>query len=77
MIFSFRKFRKRMKFAVQLLVFTILIYYVLRAATNWIVPMERYKVPSGHFLKVFQQEALADQSQTLKERIAMFYWFGE
>jgi hypothetical protein len=77
MIFSFRKFKRRLNFIVQLFIFTLFMYCVLHIIANWIEPKDRYRTPDGHSLKVFQQAAVAEQHQTLKERLAMFYWFGE
>jgi hypothetical protein len=77
MVFSLRKFKRRMKFLVQLLILTILFYYSWNLITRWIEPSERYHAPSGHSMKVFQQEVIQEQQQSIKDRLAMFYWMGE
>jgi hypothetical protein len=77
MIFSLRKFKRRFYFVVQLFIFTLFMYCVLQLLTSWIEPKDRYRTPEGHSLKVFQQAAVAERQQTLKERLGMFYWFGE
>lgn len=77
MVFSLRKFKRRMKFLLQLLILTVLFYYSLNLITRWIEPTEKYRAPSGHSMKVFQQEILLEQQQSIKDRLAMFYWIGE
>jgi hypothetical protein len=77
MVFSFRKFKRRMKFLMQLLIWTLLFYYSMNLVARWLEPMERYRTPTGHSMKVFQQEVLWEKQQSIKERLAMFYWMGE
>ncbi|QGQ95976.1 DUF4227 family protein [Paenibacillus psychroresistens] len=77
MVFSFRKFKRRLKFLLQLFILTVLFYYSLNLVTRWIEPVQKYRTPSGHSVKVFQEEMLIEQRQTIKDRLAMFYWIGE
>jgi hypothetical protein len=76
MVFSWRKFKRRIRFLIQLLILTILFYYSLNLIARWMDPMEKYRMPNGHSMKVFQQEVIHEQ-QTIKERLLMFYWLGE
>ncbi len=77
MVFSFRKFKRRFTFIVQLFLLTLLFYYSLNLITRWVEPVEKYRMPSGHSLKVFQEEMLVEQRQTIRDRLAMFYRMGE
>jgi hypothetical protein len=77
MVFSLRKFKRRLKFIVHLLILTVLFYYSLNLITRWIEPVERYQTPTGHSMKVFQQEVLLEQQLSIKDRLAMYYWMGE
>jgi hypothetical protein len=77
MVFSLRKFKRRLKFIVQLLILTVLFYYSLNLITRWIEPVERYQAPTGHSLKVFQQEGIFEQQLSIKDRLAMYYLLGE
>ncbi|MEX2462096.1 MAG: DUF4227 family protein [Paenibacillaceae bacterium] len=77
MVLSLRKFKRRMKFLVQLLVLTIVFYYTMHFITRWIDPIQKYRIPTGHSLKVFQQEVILEQQQSIKDRLALFYWMGE
>jgi hypothetical protein len=77
MVFSLRKFKRRLKFFVQLLFLTVLLYYSLNLVTRWIEPVERYRTPTGYSVKVFQQEVLLEQRQSIIDRLAMYYWMGE
>lgn len=76
MVFSWRKFKRRMKFIMQLLILTILFYYSLNLLARWMDPMEKYRTPNGHSMKVFQHEVIQEQP-SIKDRLAMFYWMGE
>jgi hypothetical protein len=49
----------------------------MNLVARWMEPMERYRTPTGNSMKVFQQEVLWEQQQSIKERLAMFYWMGE
>jgi hypothetical protein len=77
MIFSYRKFKRRMKFLIQLLILTVLFYYSMNLIARWIEPADKYRTPTGHSWKVFQEEAVIEQRQSMKDRLAMFYWYGE
>jgi hypothetical protein len=77
MVFSFRKFKRRLKFLLQLFILTVLFYYSLNLITRWIDPVEKYRTPTGHSVKVFQDDMLLEQQQTIIDRLAMFYWMGE
>jgi hypothetical protein len=77
MVFSLRKFKRRLKFLLQLLILTVLFYYSLNLVSRWIEPVEKYRTPTGHSVKVFQDEMLLEQQQSIIDRLALFYWMGE
>jgi hypothetical protein len=77
MVFSLRKFKRRLKFVLQLLILTVLFYYSLNLITRWIEPVDRYRTPEGHSMKVFQEELILEQQQSIIDRLAMYYWMGE
>lgn len=77
MVFSLRKFKRRLKYILQFLVWTVLFYYSLNLITRWMEPVERYRTPTGHSVKVFQDEMLVEQQQSMQDRLALFYWMGE
>lgn len=77
MIFSFRKFKNRLKFLITLLLFAIIMYLAMGMINERIQTVPKYKQPTGSSMKVFQQEAIAEQQITLLDRLQLFYWLGE
>lgn len=75
MIIVFRKWMERLKFALLFVALTCLLYYLLMWVSPWLEPSEKYKEPTGRAVKVFQEEALANEG-TFSQRLRFFYWFG-
>lgn len=77
MVLSVRKWAQRFKFAALFVLCTYVLYRLLTAFHSWIEPGDdRYRTPTGKAVKVFQQEALAEKTFTMRERLRRFYWYG-
>jgi len=78
MVFSLYKLKQRIIFVLQLILLTLIMYYVIHLLQGWMEPTLRYKEPvGGHSIKVFQREAIIDQHQSIKQQLSLFYWTGE
>jgi hypothetical protein len=78
MIFSYRKTLARFRFFVLFILLTYLLYHALLIVTNWIQPIEKYKMPEGKAAKVFQhQHVNVIDSGSVSDRLRLFYWYGE
>lgn len=78
MIFSYRKMIVRLQYMLVFMAMTVILYQVLMAVSNWIQPVNKYKPPTGHSVKVFGQgEHVSFDSSSMSERLRLFYWYGE
>ncbi|WP_106768056.1 DUF4227 family protein [Paenibacillus faecalis] len=77
MIISIRKMVSFIRFAALFAVLTLFFYYVLSLANQWISPTEPYREPAGHAVKAFQFEKSMDTWVTPRDRLRLYYWYGE
>ena len=77
MIFSVRKWLERLRFLILFLAFTYFMVQVLNIVSTWITPVDRYREPHGKAMKVFHQDMSQVESESMKERLKLFYWYGE
>jgi hypothetical protein len=77
MIFFYHKWLARLRFVILFCTLTFLIYQVLLLLTNWSVPSDKYKPPSGKATKVFHHHTVLSESGTMVDRLRLFYWYGE
>ncbi|WNR42519.1 DUF4227 family protein [Paenibacillus roseipurpureus] len=78
MIFSYRKIIVRLQYMFIFMALTVILYQVMMVVTGWIQPVNKYKTPTGHALKVFGQgEHVSFESSNMGERLRLFYWYGE
>ncbi|WP_442601183.1 DUF4227 family protein [Paenibacillus sp. KN14-4R] len=76
MIFSIRKWIGRAKFIVMFVFLTYLLYHVMTIISGWIEPLDKYRHPSGNSVKVFQHRGVLQESDSMSERLRLFYWYG-
>ncbi|OCT12462.1 hypothetical protein A8709_32060 [Paenibacillus pectinilyticus] len=78
MIFSYRKLIVRLQYVFVFMALTIILYQVMMVVSDWIQPVNKYKAPTGHSVKVFgQTEHVSFDSNSISERLRLFYWYGE
>lgn len=66
-----------LKFALLFAVMTLIFYYMLGLVSRWIAPADPYQVPAGHAVKAFQPEAAREDRVAPRERLRLYYWYGE
>jgi hypothetical protein len=77
MIISFRKWIERAKFMFLFFLFTFILYHLFGFFSAWIEPAQRYKEPTGRAIKVFQQHEYFGDNVSMKDRLRLFFWYGE
>ncbi|MNR57233.1 hypothetical protein D3C85_1779640 [compost metagenome] len=78
MIFSYRKLIVRLQYILVFVALTVVLYQVMMAVSGWIQPVNKYKQPTGKSVKVFgQSEHISFDSNSISERLRLFYWYGE
>lgn len=79
MIISVRKWLDRIRFLIVFIALTYFMIHVVGWMSDWIAPVNRYRVPQGKALKAFQHGSLVDdiESDSVKDRLRLFYWYGE
>lgn len=77
MVFSIRKWTRRIVF---LVVFMILLFTVTggyRWLADAISPVHPYREPKGDALKVFVTDPDSPDTGNAADRLRWFYWYGE
>lgn len=78
MIMSLRSMLRWLTFMALFLTLTCTLVYVLRVVGDWIFPIDKYREPLGHAVRVFQlQEGLHNQPFSFIQRLGLYYWLGE
>ena len=77
MVISLHKWLERTKFLILFVVITYFIYHFMNVLTGWIEPHHRYQEPSGRAVKAFVMQESDNGSSTVKDRLRLFYWYGE
>jgi hypothetical protein len=80
MVISLRRGLKWLRLVVLFVVLACMFYYSLRLFTDWITPVNHYRIPEGHAVKVFGGQDLSDTPEhktAVSERLRFFYWYGE
>lgn len=78
MVISLRKWLTSVKYA---LIFMALVYFIYQAIgmlQSRVFPPDKYRIPEGSAIKVFQFEPLeAPVMERMAERLKLFFWIGE
>jgi hypothetical protein len=77
MILSIRSWLSRLMFIAMFAALTVVFYEACRLAESWVVPVDRYSVPRGPALKVFEHHEAPPEGGTIAERLRWFYFNGE
>lgn len=80
MVISLRKGLRWVRLVILFGALACMFFYSFRLFTDWITPVDHYRIPEGHAVKVFGGQASpegAEQQMTLLERLRFFYWYGE
>jgi hypothetical protein len=77
MIVSYRKWLNRAKFIVMFVFLTFLLYHMMAVVSNWLGPLDKYRQPTGKSLKVFSHVGGIQESDSISDRLRLFYWYGE
>lgn len=80
MVFSLRKWLRMVRLFIIFAALVYMFYNVINLFSNWITPVDHYKIPEGNALKVFHPEEgiqLAAEKTNLMDRLRFFYWYGE
>ncbi len=77
MIISIRKVAAFIRFVLLFTVLTLFFYHALSLVNQWLIPTDPYRVPVGHAVKAFQPENSLESWVTPRERLRLYYWYGE
>lgn len=77
MIISLRKMGSFIKFIVLFTILTLFFYYALSLVNQWVTPPKPYQEPVGHAVKAFQPENSMETWVTPRDRLRLYYWYGE
>ncbi|WP_179032787.1 YqzK family protein [Paenibacillus kribbensis] len=80
MVISMRNVLKWLRIVILFGALACMFFYSLRLFTDWITPVDHYRIPEGHAVKVIGGQALSEGTEhqmVLLERLRFFYWYGE
>lgn len=80
MIISLRRMFRLFRFLIVFAALVYMFYNVFNLFSEWITPVDHYKIPEGNALKVFHHEegaGLIMEKTSMIERLRFFYWYGE
>lgn len=77
MIISVRKIGAGIRFTILFTVLTLFFYYALSLVNEWVMPFDPYREPAGQAVKAFQPEHSIDTWVTPRDRLRLYYWYGE
>ncbi|GAK39942.1 DUF4227 family protein [Paenibacillus urinalis] len=80
MVFSLRRMFRLVRFLIVFAALVYMFYNVFNLFSEWITPVDHYKIPEGNALKVFHHEegtGLVMEKTSMLERLRFFYWYGE
>ncbi|TKH41867.1 YqzK family protein [Paenibacillus sp. FSL R10-2782] len=80
MVLSLRRGLKWLRLVILFGAFACMFYYSLGMFRDWITPVDHYRIPEGHAVKVFGGQELSDVPEhkaAVSERLRFFYWYGE
>lgn len=78
MVISLRKWLLRLKYALIFMALSYIFYYAFGLMQEYILPPDKYRVPEGSAVKVFQSDhSIVSDADNLAERLKLFYWYGE
>ncbi|WP_025723041.1 YqzK family protein [Paenibacillus polymyxa] len=80
MVLSLRRGLKWLRLVILFGVLACMFFYSLRLFTDWITPVDHYRIPEGHAVKVFGGQKINEGSEhriAMLERLRFFYWYGE
>ncbi|EXX88279.1 hypothetical protein BG53_01685 [Paenibacillus darwinianus] len=76
MVISLHKAVRRLAFAALLLLLTVIVFFLLRIAADWIRMPDPYAVPQGNAVKAFGLQERGERG-TFAQRLREFYAYGE
>lgn len=77
MIISLRRVGAFIRFILMFTVLTLFFYYTLALVNQWVMPHDPYRAPVGHAVKAFQPENSMETWVTPRDRLRLYYWYGE
>ncbi|MEK3787809.1 DUF4227 family protein [Paenibacillus sp. FSL K6-1230] len=78
MILSIRRACRTLALLCVFCCLTLVLYLALQWVSDWISPVDHYRIPEGNAIKVFIDELPAkEEPSPLSERLRFFYWYGE
>lgn len=77
MIVPLRKWIERAKFIVLFVVLTFVLYEIIGVLSVWMEPVHKYRQPAGGAVKVFRQDEGTLDARDVRDRLKLFYWYGE
>lgn len=78
MVVPLRKWLRRLVFIVMVAAAAWAFYQVFGVTSAWMEP-NKYREPDGKAVKAFRAggDAPEDESDSVLERLRLFYWYGE
>ncbi|CAM2805852.1 DUF4227 domain-containing protein [Paenibacillus sediminis] len=78
MIISVRKWLRYIRYFIVFAALTVLMYKLYVLFGDWVFPVDRYRVPDGSAVRVFDTiDFQKDMDSSLLQRLRLYYWFGE
>ncbi|GAF08974.1 hypothetical protein JCM16418_3086 [Paenibacillus pini JCM 16418] len=56
---------------------TYMFYHVFDLFGEWVTPVDHYRIPEGHAVKVFQAGDGIKSGEMLGDRLRFYFWYGE
>lgn len=79
MIISLRKWWNGFKYVVLFIMLAYVMYKTLGLLDEYVLTMDKYRIPDGSAVKVFQSDAGRAVSglEVMSDRFKLFLWYGE
>ncbi|MNO20775.1 hypothetical protein D3C76_105330 [compost metagenome] len=78
MVISLRKWLNGIKYTVIFIILAYVMYQMLGLLDNYVLTMDKYRIPEGSAVKAFQSDQEAgSRLEEMSERLKLFFWYGE
>lgn len=79
MIISLRRWWNGFKYIVLFIMLAYVMYKTLGLLDEYVLTMDKYRIPDGSAIKVFQSDAGGAVSglEGMSDRFKLFLWYGE
>ncbi|WP_334071652.1 DUF4227 family protein [Paenibacillus sp. A14] len=78
MVISLRKWLTSVKYALIFMALVYILYQAIGLLESFVFPPDKYRVPEGSAIKVFQSESPeATGVERMADRLKLFFWIGE